>query len=84
MLLEKSLSQHTKKNIKLVEEMIFSKEDQPGIHSTPAEIAHNLIMIDKDCSGCREKTLFSNSFPLILNFQSFSKFSPSPLHQIFH
>ena len=35
------------------------------------------------CSGCREKTLSSNGFLLILNFQNFSKFFPSPLHQIF-
>ena len=26
------------------------------------------------CNGCREKTLFSNGFLLIFNFQSFSKF----------
>ena len=34
-------SRHTK-NIKLVEEMILYQEDQPGTHSTPPEIAHEL------------------------------------------
>ena len=37
----------------------------------------------KHCSSCRERTLFSNGFLLILSFQSFSKFFPSPLHEIF-
>ena len=33
---------HTEENIKLVEEMILSKEDQPGSHSIPTEIAREL------------------------------------------
>ena len=43
-----------------------------------------IVILIKHCSGCREKTLFSNGFLLILNFQNFSKLFPSPLHQIFH
>ena len=47
-------------------------------------VSHNYYTITQHCSGCRENMLFSNGFLLILNFQSFSKFSPSPLHQISH
>ena len=34
----------TEENVKLIEEIILSQEDQPGTHSTPAEIACELII----------------------------------------
>ena len=56
----KSLCLSTEENIELVEEVILIKEDQPGTHSTPAEIARELnidrrlvpYIIDQDPDLC--------------------------------
>ena len=38
-------SVRTEGNIKLVEKMIFSHDEQPGIHSTPAETSREILSI---------------------------------------
>ena len=35
----------TKENLELEEEMILNQEDQPRTHSTPAQIAHEVILL---------------------------------------
>ena len=50
----------TNENIELVEKLILSQENQPGTHSTPAKIAHELNtdpwsvshIIDQDLGLC--------------------------------
>ena len=60
----KSLS--AEENIKLVEEIILSQEDQPGTHSTPAEIAHELDIdchiIVSQCPICFPDTWFTGQY----------------------
>ena len=42
-------------------------------------------MVEKDNAVvAKRRRFFSNGFLLVLNFQSFSKFFPSPLHQRFY
>ena len=62
-------------------EMAYNKQETTWNNQ---QQARNMFQQGLQCSGCWEKMLSSNSSFLILHFQSFSKFFPSLLHQIFH
>ena len=54
----------TEENIKLVEEIVLSQEDQRGINSTPAEIARELSIDRRSLSRVIDQDLDLHNFKL--------------------